>query len=92
MNNYVIASSKGWFRNYPKSEEFKKLYIHWINSKKDLNLSFLDKLKPKFIFLPHWSWIIEKEIFSKYECIAFHTSPLPYGKGGSPIQNLIPDL
>ena len=28
-------------------------------------------------------------IFSKYYCIQFHTSHLPYGRGGSPIQNLV---
>ena len=32
---------------------------------------------------------MEKEIFSQFNCIVFHTAPLPYGRGGSPIQNLI---
>src|SRR5690606_29153499 len=30
-----------------------------------------------------------KEIFEKYECIVFHMTDLPYGRGGSPLQNLI---
>ena len=30
-----------------------------------------------------------KKIIENYECICFHTAPLPYGRGGSPIQNLI---
>ena len=70
MNNYVIAYSKGWFRNYPKSEEFKKLSIHWINSKNDLNLSFLDKLKPKFAailddFIPRYVEILTSGRFKE---------------------------
>ncbi len=28
-------------------------------------------------------------IIKNYNCICFHTAPLPYGRGGSPIQNLI---
>ena len=29
------------------------------------------------------------KIIKKYNCICFHTAPLPYGRGGSPIQNMI---
>lgn len=28
-------------------------------------------------------------IFERYECIVFHMTDLPYGRGGSPLQNLI---
>ena len=28
-------------------------------------------------------------IVNNYKCILFHPSPLPYGRGGSPIQNMI---
>jgi len=34
-------------------------------------------------------WIILKEIFENYEIILFHMTDLPYGRGGSPLQNLI---
>ena len=29
------------------------------------------------------------EIIRNYECICFHETDLPFGRGGSPIQNLI---
>ena len=46
-------------------------------------------MEPRFIFFPHWSWIVPKDIIEYTECVCFHASDLPYGKGGSPIQNLI---
>ena len=89
MNNYVIASSKDWFANLPKSKEYKKLSIFYIDNKHELSLDKLDKIKPRYIFFPHWNWKVDSEIYQQYECIVFHTAPLPYGRGGSPIQNLI---
>jgi len=41
------------------------------------------------IFFPFWSWKVPKKILDKYNCIGFHSAPLPYGRGGSPIQNMI---
>jgi methionyl-tRNA formyltransferase len=32
---------------------------------------------------------VESEIYKRFECVIFHTAPLPFGRGGSPIQNLI---
>lgn len=55
----------------------------------DLTLDWLDRLKPRFIFFPHWSWIVPSEIVSQYECVCFHMTDLPFGRGGSPLQNLI---
>ena len=89
MTNYIIATSKGWFEKSLKSKRFNELSIHYITKKEDLNLAYLDLIKPRYIFFPHWSWKVEKDIYSKYNCVAFHTAPLPYGRGGSPIQNLI---
>ena len=87
--NYVIANSKNWFDISEKSKKFNELSFFHIKTKEELNLEYLSKIKPKYIFFPHWSWKVNKEIFENYECIAFHTAPLPYGRGGSPIQNLI---
>ena len=89
MKNYVIASSKDWFNKHPKSSEYKKLSFFYIKDKEALNLDDLGRINPRYIFFPHWSWKVDEKIFKKYECIVFHTAPLPYGRGGSPIQNLI---
>lgn len=41
------------------------------------------------VFFPHWSWVVPDEIMNKFTCICFHSTPLPYGRGGSPIQNMV---
>lgn len=43
----------------------------------------------EYIFFLHWSWIIPASIFERHNCIVFHMTDLPYGRGGSPLQNLI---
>ncbi len=90
--NIIIATIKSW--NIENAEKLKKRYneeynIKIITKKEDLNLKEIEKTNPKYIFFPHWSWIIPKEIYEKYNCIVFHMTDLPYGRGGSPLQNLI---
>lgn len=54
-----------------------------------LTLEHLEEMSPEWIFFPHWSWIIPELVFKKYRCVIFHMTDLPYGRGGSPLQNLI---
>ena len=89
MITYVVASSKDWFKEHPKSKEYSNLNIIEINNKNDLNIESLEKINPRYIFFPHWNWKVDSEIFERFECVVFHTAPLPFGRGGSPIQNLI---
>lgn len=83
----VIACSKSWFgiSNYLKNNH----QISLITDKNELTLENIKKINPNLIFFPHWSWKVQSEIHQKYKCILFHTAPLPFGRGGSPIQNLI---
>jgi methionyl-tRNA formyltransferase len=60
-----------------------------LREKKDLSLETLNLIKPGLVFFPHWSWLIPEEIHSRFECIIFHMTDVPYGRGGSPLQNLI---
>jgi methionyl-tRNA formyltransferase len=89
MINYVVASSKDWFQEHPKTREYSSLNIIEIKTKNELNLELLETINPRYIFFPHWNWKVGSEIFERYECVVFHTAPLPFGRGGSPIQNLI---
>jgi len=41
------------------------------------------------IFFPHWSYRIPATIYEPFECVIFHMTDLPFGRGGSPLQNLI---
>ena len=89
MKKIVIATSHPWFQKSKKSPRFRKLDTTFITSKENLNLEALIEIEPNYIFFPHWSWKVDKEIFSNFNCVVFHTAPLPIGRGGSPIQNLI---
>ncbi len=60
-----------------------------LRNREDLNPDCLEKINPDYIFFPHWSWKIPKEIHERYECVIFHMTDLPFGRGGSPLQNLI---
>jgi methionyl-tRNA formyltransferase len=91
MQSIIILSEKSWNQNLVKSLKQKNDKINWIliNKKLDFNIKKLDVINPFKIFIPHWSYIIPEEIFQKYECVVFHMTDLPYGRGGSPLQNLI---
>lgn len=44
---------------------------------------------PSHVFFPHWSWKIPTAVFERFECVVFHMTDLPFGRGGSPLQNLV---
>jgi methionyl-tRNA formyltransferase len=90
MKSYVLLSEKKWHDSlFQKLSGTVNGKWHRIKEKKDFNLTNLSVLQPDIIFIPHWSYIIPESIFEKYECIVFHMTDLPYGRGGSPLQNLI---
>lgn len=89
--NIVICTLKSW--NIELAEQFKRRYedvhsIKIISDKKNLEKDYIGK-DVDYIFFPHWSFIIPKEIYECYNCIVFHMTDLPFGRGGSPLQNLI---
>ena len=49
----------------------------------------IEAVQPRYIFVPHWSWRLPESIWNHYETIIFHMTDLPFGRGGSPLQNLI---
>ena len=60
-----------------------------ISEKERLNVAELTKLGPQRVFLPHWSFKIPEELHTAFECVIFHMTDVPFGRGGSPLQNLI---
>ena len=91
MSRYIILSEKPWHLENFASLKNRFPDHDWIlvNDKDEFILERLEKLNPVKIFIPHWSHIIPSEIFTNFECIVFHMTDLPYGRGGSPLQNLI---
>jgi len=60
-----------------------------ISKKEELTFERLQSFNPDYIFFTHWSYMIKKDVFENFNCIVFHMTDLPYGRGGSPLQNLI---
>lgn len=65
------------------------LNIQRMRAREDLDLQRLEDISPRYIFFPHWSWKIPREVYDRFECVIFHMTDLPFGRGGSPLQNLI---
>lgn len=62
---------------------------HYIASPAELNVSQLLSQKPRYIFFLHWSERVPAQLYEELECVCFHMTDVPYGRGGSPLQNLI---
>jgi len=89
-NKYIVAGCKPWNRSVFK-EVICRYPGKWffISRCDQLTLDFVGNVNPEYIFFLHWSWLVPEEIFDKYECVCFHMTDVPYGRGGSPLQNLI---
>lgn len=88
----IIATIKSW--NIERAQALQKKYegAHEIviyTKKEEFNVNNVCDFKPDYIFMPHWSYMIPEEITDNWECVVFHMTDLPYGRGGSPLQNLI---
>ena len=86
----IIISNKGWHRKFIEEvatrTESKVVYI---DQRDKVTYECLKQLNPKYVFFPHWSYRIPDEVFVNFECVIFHMTDLPFGRGGSPLQNLI---
>jgi methionyl-tRNA formyltransferase len=87
---YIVAGCKPWNRSVFK-EVISRYPGKWffVSGSDELTTDFVKNVNPEYIFFLHWSWLVPEEIFGKYECVCFHMTDVPYGRGGSPLQNLI---
>lgn len=88
----LIATIKQW--NIDETIKLQEKYkgrhdIKLVTTKEELNQDFVKEFNPEYIFFPHWSEYIPSKIYEAYECVVFHMTDLPFGRGGSPLQNLI---
>jgi methionyl-tRNA formyltransferase len=90
LRHYVIATVKPW-----NTAAFRRHVTTWpgvwhlIERPEELILDSLTRLAPRYVFFPHWSWRVPADIFERFECVCFHLTDVPFGRGGSPLQNLI---
>jgi methionyl-tRNA formyltransferase len=87
---YIVATIRPWniqayhdiIRHYPGR-------WHLITHASELTPARVRDIQPRYVFFPHWSLAVSKEILAMTQCVCFHETHLPYGRGGSPVQNLI---
>lgn len=90
VNTYIVAARTPWHRlvfddvvaAWPERWEF-------VERREELTVDLIEYRRPRYVFFPHWSWKVPDEILDRAECVCFHETDVPYGRGGSPLQNLI---
>lgn len=86
----VIAANRAAYAGLAESVRAKTgRPCYFLRTQEELSGERLASLDPEFVFLPHWSHIIPRAIHARHECVIFHMTDLPFGRGGSPLQNLI---
>ncbi len=87
--NYIVAGCKTWNKRI-FDEVISNYPGNWFYAAtREGLLKKVKKYKPRYIFFLHWSWIVPEKMVNNYECVCFHMTDVPYGRGGSPLQNLI---
>jgi methionyl-tRNA formyltransferase len=90
VKRYVVAGNRPWsqrtfdttIRSFPGDWTF-------VANANELTAARLLEIRPRYVFFLQWSHRVPQEIASQYECVGFHMTDLPFGRGGSPLQNLI---
>ena len=87
---YVVAGTKSWNRRLFDSDivEYPGQWLY-VDQRDQLSREMLCRISPRYVFFLHWSWKVPAEVYEMYECVCFHMTDVPYGRGGSPLQNLI---
>lgn len=90
VSKFIIASSKPIHTVPRESKEpfFGSLFT-WVSNETELESMLKEMTGIRYIFFLHWNWLVPESIWKNHECVCFHMTDVPYGRGGSPLQNLI---
>jgi methionyl-tRNA formyltransferase len=86
----LLLSSRPW--NTALADRLSRLLdrrVLSITAPSQLTPEAVAAIDPRWIFVPHWSHWIPESIWGPWPTVIFHMTDLPYGRGGSPLQNLI---
>jgi methionyl-tRNA formyltransferase len=87
---YLVLGCKPWSRRiFDEALATLPGEWHFAGTPAELTVGSADELSPRYIFFLHWSWKVPDAIVDRYECVCFHMTDVPFGRGGSPLQNLI---
>lgn len=92
---YLLATQRAWGETV-----FRRSVVDpepWVlrqadTDDPDFGISLADlvaQVRPRYAFFVHWSTLVPKAVLDACECVNFHCTPLPYGRGGHPIENLL---
>ena len=88
--NVVLVSEKSW--DVSVADELDAIIddnIIFIADKDLVTEEHLNSIQPRYVFFLHWSRYIPASVYENFVCVVFHMTDLPFGRGGSPLQNLI---
>jgi len=87
---FIVAGCRPWSRHaFEEIIRYFRGCWHFAGAPEVLTREWIDSLDPRYIFFLHWSWLVPRELVDRYECVGFHMTDLPFGRGGTPLQNLI---
>ena len=86
----LLVSSRPWNEGLDEriSQRLNRK-VEMVTSPCQLNYETIARINPQWIFVPHWNHWIPESIWTEWPTVIFHMTDLPYGRGGSPLQNLI---
>lgn len=86
---YLIAGNKPWIRGVLNDMQ-STLPGTWqyVDSREALDEAVAREV-PRYVFFVHWSHLVPASLHEQVECVCFHMTDVPFGRGGSPLQNLI---
>ena len=86
----LLLSSRPWNSDLPdRLSRRLDQHVESITAPAQLTSEVVSAIDPQWIFVPHWSHLIPESIWGSWPTVIFHMTDLPYGRGGSPLQNLI---
>lgn len=87
---FLLADSRQWRPQMAENLERRtSRRFHTVSTPDELSAKGLAALGIEGAFFPFWSHRIPASVYESVECVIFHMSDLPFGRGGSPLQNLI---
>lgn len=88
--NIIIAAAEqrfdAWARRLQNRADLNVLVIR---DPEQFRKETIAAFSPRFVFVPQWHTRIPASIYEEFEVVMFHMTELPFGRGGSPLQNLI---
>jgi methionyl-tRNA formyltransferase len=89
FDHFILATSKPWHKPQAATSLPDEAGFLWAHNPEQLNDLTASERGIRYIFFLHWNWLVPENLWKNYECVCFHMTDVPYGRGGSPLQNLI---